>query len=265
MKALVILVAWSVALPALAQEPQAGAVMSAVRAAMAPALPFPAADADGAVPVNNDTEALWMLASDRGNQTIDVLANPLNAVVQLRATRAMAQIETTIQPAQRRASAQYEAAVAEARRSGKSQTVDGVSLNDEGVAGERIDAESTVSVVVEFNEREYRMLVPGAMEPARVDTFGHDGAVVLMTPGHVHQDDDGIEHYAESHRVVLLGRALAPKVSKQKDGLYVVTATPTTPATGRLDSLVLHVRGNGELVSDILAKTNWNQLLELLK
>jgi len=177
----------------------------------------------------------------------------------------MAQIENNIQAAQRRASAQYEAAVAEARRSGKSQTVDGVSLNDEGVAGERIDAESTVSVVVEFNEREYRMLVPGAMEPARVDTFGHDGAVVLMTPGHVYKDDDGVEHYAESHRVVLLGRTLAPKVSKQKDGLYVVTATPTTPATGRLDSLVLHVRGNGELVSDILAKTNWNQLLELLK
>jgi len=113
-------------------------------------------------------------------------------------------------------------------------------------------------------EREYRMLVPGAMEPARVETFGHDGAVVLMTPGHVYKDDDGIEHYAESHRVVLLGRALAPRVSKQKDGLYVVTAAPTTPATGRLDSLVLHIRGNSELVSEILAKTNWNQLLELL-
>ncbi len=253
------------ATPVFAQTSRSDAIMTAVRTALAPALPFPAAVADGSVPVNNNTEALWMVGTDQGDQTISVFANPLNAAVQLRATRAMAQIENNIQAAQRRATAQYEAAVAEAKRTGRSQAVDGVSLNDEGVAGERIDVESQASVSVEFNQREYRFLVPGSMEPARMETFPHPNIVVLMTPGHVYKDEDGIEHYAGSHRVILLGRNLEHKVTKQGDGLYVVTAVPTTPATGGLESLTLHVHGNTELVGDILAKANWAALLELMK
>jgi hypothetical protein len=232
---------------------------------MAAALPFPDTVADGTVPVNNNAEALWMIEADQRDQTIRIQANPLNAVAQLRATRAMAQIESNIQAAQRRAEVQYEAALAEAKRSGRSQAVDGVTLSDEGVAGERIDAESQATIVVEFHEREYRYLVPGTMEPSPVDTFPHADSTVLMTPGHLYKDEAGTEHWAESHRIVLLGRNLDTKVTKQRDGLYRVTAVPTTPATTGLDSLSLHVRGNSELVSDILAKTNWAQLLELLK
>lgn len=264
MIAIVAALAVLLAAPASAQDALTARVMQAVRAAMAPALPFPDTVADGSVPVNNDTQALWMIETDQGDQTITIGANPLNEAVQLRATRAMAQIDNNIQAAQRRATVQYEAAVAEARRSGRSQVVDGVSLNDEGVAGERIDAESHVTIAVEFNQREYRFLVQGSMEPSRVEAFAHPNSSVLMTPGHLYRDD-GVEHYAESHRIVLLGRTLESKVTKQKDGLYVVTAVPTTPATGGLDSLTLHIRGNSELVSDILAKTNWTELLELLK
>jgi hypothetical protein len=265
MKAIVMVLAVMVAAPALTQETETVRIMKAVRAAMVPALPFPETDAVGAVPANGSTEAFWMVRADQGDPTIEIYSNPLNAVVQLRATRAMAQIENNIQAAQRRATAQYEAAVAEAKRTGRSQTVDGVSLSDEGVAGERIDAESHASIFVEFNQREYRFRVPGSMEPSRLQAFTYPNSAVLMVPGHVYKDDDGAEHYAESHRIVLLGRNLEPKVSKQKDGLYVVTAVPTAPATGGLDSLTLHIQGNSELVTDILAKTNWTQLLELLK
>lgn len=251
--------------PAFAQSAQSALVMTAVRSAMAPALPFPDTAEDGAVPANGNTQALWMIQVDQGDQTISILANPLNAAVQLRANRAMAQIENNIQAAQRRATLQYEAAVAEAKRTGRSQAVDGVSLNDEGVAGERIDAESYASIFVEFHEREYRFLVPGSMEPSRVESFPHANVQVLMVPGHVFKDESGVEHYAEGHRIVLLGRTLDAKVTKSKDNLFVVTAVPTTPATEGLDSLALHIQGNSELVADILAKANWAQLLELLK
>lgn len=262
---IIAIVALLLASPAVAQNAQADRIMATVRSAMAPALPFPETVDDGSVPVNNDTEALWMISKDQSGQTIDILANPLNSAVQLRATRAMAQIDNNIQAAQRRATAQYEAAVAEARRTGRSQAVDGVTLNDEGVAGERIDAESYASVFVEFGQREYRFTVPGAMEPSRVSSFPHANAVVLMVPGHVYKDGEGFEHYAESHRIVLLGRSLEPKVTKQKDERYVVTAVPTAPATGGLDVLTLHIRGNSELVSAILEKTDWGRVLELLK
>lgn len=264
MKTLVMALVLLVSVPAWAQDAQAERVMKAVRAAMAPALPFPSTTADGSVPVNNDTETLWMVDAAESTQTIAVFANPLNAAVQSRATRAMAQIDVNIQAAQRRATVQYEAAVAEAKRTGRSQNVDGVSLNDEGVAGERIDAESYASVVVEFNEREYRFLVPGTMEPSPMESFTHPNSVVLMVPGHLYKED-GVEHYAKSHRIVLLGRNLEHKVTKQKDGLYLVTAVPATPATGGLDSLALHIHGNSELVTDLLAKTDWTQLLELMK
>lgn len=261
----IVFLALLTATPVLAQDAASERVMAAVRAAMAPALPFPATGADGTLPADNSTEPQWMIRTNQGDRTIDVLANPLNAAVQLRANRAMAQIENNIQAAQRRATLQYEAAVAEAKRTGRSQAVDGVSLSDEGVAGERIDAESYASIVVEFHEREYRFLVPGSMEPRLGESFHQPDVEVLTVPGHVYKDEADTEHYAESHRIILLGRDLDTKVTKQKDGLYVVTAVPTAPATAGLDSLAVHVRGNAVLVADILAKTNWSQLLELLK
>jgi hypothetical protein len=250
--------------PSLAQDAQSARVMKAVRSAMAPALPFPETVADGTVPVNNNTEALWMIQTGQSDGTINILANPLNAAVQLRANRAMAQIENNIQAAQRRATAQYEAAVAEAKRTGRSQAVDGVSLSDEGVAGERIDAESYATVFVQFHEREYLFPVPGSMEPSRIESFPHPDSLVMMAPGHVYKDGDGIEHYAESHRIVVLGRNLDTKVRKDRNG-FMVTTVPTTPATEALDSLTLHIHGNSELVADIMAKTDWTLLVELLK
>ena len=47
--------------PAMAQIDQGDRMMQAVRAAMAPALPFPNSDADGSLPANGNTEALWMV------------------------------------------------------------------------------------------------------------------------------------------------------------------------------------------------------------
>src|SRR5215210_6359945 len=87
-------------------------VMTAVRSAMAPALPFPNSDQEGSLPANGNTEALWMVRPlQPGDRMIEVIANPLNEVNQLRAERAMAQIENNIQAAQRRAELQYDRAV----------------------------------------------------------------------------------------------------------------------------------------------------------
>ena len=93
---------------------------------------------------------------EAGSMVIEVLANPLNNANQLRAERAMAQIQQNIESAQRRAEAQYERAVSEAKRTGKSQEVDGVTLGDEGVAGAKIDADSHVAIEVAFNQPSYQ-------------------------------------------------------------------------------------------------------------
>lgn len=254
------------AAPASAQDAITVRVMAAAKAAFAPALPFPETDAAGAVPANNNTEAQWMVRYPQpGEQAIEVFANPLNEIMQLRATRAMAQIENNIEAAQRRATAQYERAVAEAKRTGRSQEVDGVTLSDEGVAGERIDADSHVLIEVLFNQRDYRFRVPGDSEPARFMAFPHPNAYALMVPAHVYKGEDGAEHFAESQRIVFLGRITEPKAERKTPDVFEVTAAATSSGTTGLDGLAVRIRGNNELVTEIFGKADWTQLLELLK
>lgn len=204
-------------------------VMTAVRAAVAPALPFPASDELGSLPADGKANDPWLVKPPQaGERIIEVLANPLNEEHQRRATKAMAQIEASIEAAQRRADVQYERAIAEARRTGRSQEVDGVTLSDEGLAGARIDAESHVTIDVSFNAP-----VSG-------------GVTITSTPASVYRDDNGVERFREGQATVSLGR--------------------TQPASGDgLSSLVITLRGNEGLIADLLRKGNWNSLLELLK
>lgn len=193
-------------------------VMQAVRATLAPALPYPASDADGALPANGKSDAPWMVRPIQpGERTLRILANPLNEEHQRRAARAMAEIEASIEAAQRRAEAQFERAIAEAKRTGRSQDVDGVTLADEGIAGAKIDAESHVTIDVSFDE-------PVAA-----------GVSITSTPSSVYRGDDGIERFREAH------------------------------ATVAVSSLVIRLRGNETLIAELLRKSNWASLPELLK
>jgi hypothetical protein len=237
-------------------------VMAAVRSAMAPALPFPGTDADGVLPANGNSEALWMVRPlQPGDRTIEVIANPLNEVNQARAARAMAQIENNIQAAQRRAALQYDRAVTEAKRTGRSQEVDGVTLSDEGVAGAKIDAESHVTIDVAINEPAFALNVESSIQPAPSTQVSIPGAVaVIAMPSNAYRDGDtNAERYAEAQTVVFLGRVTAPEVQKRADHQFGLAATATAP------SLVIRLRGNDTLIADLLRKTNWNALLELLQ
>jgi hypothetical protein len=237
-------------------------VMQAVRSAMAPALPFPGSDADGSLPANGNSESLWMVRPlQPGDRSIEVIANPLNEVNQLRAARAMAQIENNIQAAQRRAALQYDRAVSEAKRTGKSQEVDGVTLSDEGVAGAKIDADSHVTIDVLLNEASYSFDVPSSIQPAPSTQVSIPGAVaVIAVPSNTYRDHGmNVERYAEAQAMVFLGRVATPEVQKRADNHFGVIATATTPA------LVIRLRGNEALIADLLRKTNWNALVELMR
>ena len=245
---------------ASAQDGTHHRIVAAVRAAMAPALPFPDSDADGALPANGNTEALWMVRPlQPGDRTIEVIANPLNAANQQRATRAMAQIENNIEAAQRRAAQQYDRAVSEAKRTGRSQEVDGVTLNDEGVAGAKIDAESHVAIEVVAGTPTFELAIDSSVQPALSSQVVIPGAIVLAMPSNTFRDSGtNIERYAEAQTLVFLGRAAAPEVQKRADQLFEVLAAGTSPM------MVVRMRGNEALIADLLRKTNWQALLELL-
>ena len=241
--------------------------MSAVRSALAPALPFPDTDSSGSTPIDGKTEPLWMVRPPApGKQSIEVLANPLNHVNQQRAARAMAQIQNNIESAERRAAAQYEDALAEAKRTGRSQDVDGITLGDEGVAGAKIDADSHVAIDVAFNQPSYRFDVAGSLQPAPSPPSGVPGAAAVIAVGaHTYRDQRKTERYAEAHTLVFLGRVAAPEVQKVGDNAYAVTAVATPSSNAPIATLVLQFRGNEVLIADLLRKTDWSALLELLK
>ena len=251
-----------VPLSSIAQDDGRDRMMTAVRSAMAPALPFPDSDEDGSLPANGNTQALWMVRPlQPGDRSIEVIANPLNEANQLRAARAMAQIEDNIQAAQRRAAAQYDRAVSEAKRTGKSQEVDGVTLSDEGVAGARIDAESHVTIDVVMNESSFTFDIPSSVQPALSTQVSIPGAVaVIAMPSNTYKaQGTNVERYAEAQTLVFVGAVAAPEVQKRADNHFGVLATATAPA------MVIRLRGNEVLIADLLRKTNWNSLLELMR
>jgi hypothetical protein len=264
----IVLVALCVA-PARAQDAALQArVMAAVRAAMAPALPYPDTDRDGAVPVDGKPDALWMVRPlQSGEQTIEIFANPLNEANQLRAARAMAQIETNIQSAQRRATAQYERAVAEAKRTGRSQEVDGVTLSDEGVAGARIDADSHVMVDVAFNQAAFQFELASGIQPSASTQVVIPGAVAVLAVASNVFHDEGLnaDRYCEAERHVFLGRVTTPQVTKRGDHTFEVTAGATPSENATVANLVIRLRGNEVLLAQLMSRTDWSALLELLK
>ena len=268
------LAAWLLVVAPLATTAQetTGIVMTAVHAAMAPALPFPATDQAGVVPADGKTEPLWMVRPpEPGSLLIEVLANPLNNLNQLRAERAMAQIQENIESAQRRAEAQYERAISEAKRTGKSQEVDGVTLTDEGVAGAKIDADSHVAIEVSFNQPSYHYtLSSGTMPNPSVQLRSLvAGAVdvVTLASNTYKEQGTGVERYCEGETFVYLGRVARPAITKRSDStIYELIAEATPPGdAAAVSSLVVRFRGNEVLIADLLRKTDWNSLLELLK
>jgi hypothetical protein len=248
-----------------AQDATDARVMAAVRVALAPALPFPDTDQTGASPADGKVEPLWMVRPpEPGDLTIEVLANPLNELNQQRAARAMAQIQDNIESAQRRAAAQYDRAIAEAKRTGTSQEVDGVTLSDEGIAGAKIDADSHVVIDVAFNQPSYTFTVSSSVPPSPQQSV--PGAVVIAMPANTYRDQQmKADRYAEAETLVFMGRLEAPEVQRRDEHSYAVTAGVTPSPDAPLATLVIHFRGNEGLIADLLRRSDWNRLLELLK
>ena len=244
-------------------------VMAAVRAALAPALPFPDTDDTGSVPANNSPEPLWMVRPlQPGERTIEVMANPLNAVNQARATRAMAQIGAAIDSAQRRAELQYERAIAEAKRTGRSQDVDGVSLSDEGVAGARIDAEASLTIDVDFNQPSYAFAMESSVTPAPSRTMVPGAVAVIAIPSNTFRrkgSERSEERFAPAETIVFAGALGPPEIRERSEHAFDVVAASAGESTAAVPAMTIRLRGNETLMAEILGKAAWNQVLELLK
>jgi len=264
----------AVAAPARAQVPAEDAatrwrVLNEVRAAMAPALPYPPSDAAGAEPADGSSTAPWMVRPlDRDTPVIEILANPLNPGQQARAAKAMAQIGAAIDAAQRKSQAQYDRAVEDARRTGRSQDVDGVTLADEGVAGARIDAESHVVVEVIVNPARVVSPMAGSILPKAGEVVVPGAAGVVTVVPHVFRDradPSAEERFIQAEALVFFGTA-APEVRKTGAFLSEVTADAASAGRGgRVRALVVRLRGNDLLIAEIVRHSDWSRISALLE
>lgn len=246
-------------------------VMAAMRAAVMPALPFPESDDEGSLPKDGKTTEAWMVRPHAaGDRSIEVIANPLNLANQQRATKAMAQIQASLESAQRRSEAQYERAIAEAKRTGRSQDVDGVTLSDEGLAGARIDAEAHVTIDVEFNQPAYSFTVTSSMAPSPSRTITIPGAVAVITvPSNVYRQKTATssdERFCPAETLLFFGGLHAPDVDEHANDSFTVTASAAAAETRPgVRSMVVRLRGNDTLIAQILRGSDWGRVVELLK
>jgi hypothetical protein len=262
-------VALAIASNTFAQDPEHERVMAAVRAAVMPALPYPESDADGMLPKDEKSTDPWMVRPHApGDRSIEVIANPLNLGNQQRATRAMAQIQASLESAQRRSEAQYERAIAEAKRTGRSQDVDGVSLSDEGLAGARIDAEAQVTIDVEFNQAAYRFTIASSIAPSPSRTAIPGAVAVLTVPSNVYRQKTAAssdERFCPAETLLFFGGLTTPDVDERSDNSFAVTAAAASDTPAAVRSIVVRLRGNDTVIGQIVRGSDWGRVVELLK
>jgi hypothetical protein len=225
-------------------------------AAVRPALPFPAAAESGDVPADHNAVARWFVVwpRDPDETRIVVRANPLHPEVQKIGAQAMGNINAAIVAAERRAQAAYDKALEELRRTGTVTDLDSISLDDEGVEGERIDAELEVTIEMErAASYDFASGQPPAVAP------GSAGPVwVVRVPENTYRRTQGAdvrEHFRAAEARLYFGAVQKPDIARRGDEAhYDVTIRATA------DAFAVIVRGNAALVKQITETAEWTRL-----
>ncbi len=250
-----IVIAFVVAPTLVAQVP---ARMARLVDAVRPVLPFPSSTPAGDLPADNSAAHKWFVIwpTEPGDTRIIVRANPLHPEVQEASAEAMEKINIAVAAAERRARESYERALESLRKTGKSGELDVISLEDEGIAGERIDAELEVTIELAAVES---FDIPSGEHP--VVQPGTKGAAWVMTiPANAYRTttgDDRREHFRAAESRVYLGVTAPPRVAKRDGPVYRVTLNESAPKTGA----VVIIRGNASLVSALTTDTDWSRLV----
>jgi hypothetical protein len=233
-------------------SPRMAKLVEAVR----PVLPFPAASADGDVPADNTAASQWFVVWPSGpdDTRVTVRANPLHPDVQKQGATAMQEINAAIAAAERRAQESYDRALAELRRTGKSTELETITLEDEGVAGERIDAE--LEATIELAPVGSFELISGV---APAVSAGPGGRWIVSVPANVYRlttGSDRRDHFRAAETHLFFGLTAKPQVERLGDDpRYRVSVTPADGA------FVVWLRGNASLVSTLSTEADWSRLV----
>ena len=223
-----------------------------------PALPFPAAAPDGATPASGGAESKWFVVwpTDPTDASVIVKANPLHPDTQKAGAKADVPIQAAIVQAERKAQAAYERAVAELKRTGKiSGDLTGISLEDEGIAGEKIDAELELTIDLEPGARSFEVL---SSQPPAIAAGTSGMTWVVTVPANTYREASGSdtrEHFRAAETHLYFGTLPRPTVSKRDDHpRFGVALAPTA------DAFTIMLRGNEALLQSLLTTVDWGRV-----
>jgi hypothetical protein len=229
--------------------------IDALVAAVRPALPFPGASSDGDFPADNSPASKWFVVWPAPEESrIVVKANPLHPETQKAAELAMGRIQEAVVAAERKAQAAYERALEELRRTGTGTNIEGISLDDEGIAGERIDAE--LEVVIELQAAEAFVVRSGVAPVVAAGTGGPTWTVTV--PGNTYRAKRGAdlrEHFRAAETTLYFGPVGRPEVARKGDDFTFNVSVPPSP-----QGFAVVVRGNEAILQNIVATANWTLL-----
>lgn len=232
--------------------------IDALTAALRPVLPYPGASSDGELPADNTAQSRWFVVwpANPDDTRIVVKANPLHPDTQKAGAAAMDQINAAVVAAERRAQQAYDKAMEELRRTGKGSELEVITLDDEGIAGERIDAE--LEVVIELQPVESYTI---DSSEAPVVSAGRGGAAFDVSVGpNIYRPlrgSDRREHFRAAETRLYFGPVTRPEVTREGDEpRYRVTIAPSP------DGFAVVIRGNATLVKQVAAEAHWARLAE---
>lgn len=236
------------------------ALRDAVWGAVRPALPFPAATSDD-MPVDGREDARWLVRRAEGDSSrvADVVANPLNRENQARAVQAMEDIRNAVTAAERKAQAEYDRARGTTSRQQPTRELNGISIDDEGVAGERADWETRLEVSARQGAMRYEWPVagPGAPQPATMA-----GAQSVSVDAEEYDEGEGgnrRRRYRPAETRVYFGTA-APLLKPHPDG----GGTTVTVAAAGSRAIEVTLHGQATLIKQVLAQAEWTRIAALV-
>ena len=246
---------------AAAQQAEPAALSGALRPALARALPFPEAQPDG-MPVGGVTEPLWIVRwPAAGDLRVDVLANPLNPGNHERAMKAEAEIQRAAMASQRKSQADYEQALRDFQRTGTVGDIREISLRDDGVAGERYDAESQLTIRAdEFGDAHAFTVGTSRLPEALPASAGP--AVIVRVAANTYREpgtagDPGLTRFCAEQAWVYFGALTTPVITRRSDDSAAVSVAR---APGASRGVVVSISGNAELVNRVLQQADWGSL-----
>jgi hypothetical protein len=239
----------------LAQAAAPAPLQQAVWDAVQPVLAFPAAT-DENLPVDGSTTARWVVRrarADEGALVAEVLANPLNRETQTQAAHDMAAIQQEVFAAERRAQVEFERASREARQSG-SAIVRGITLDDEGVAGDRADAEERMTIEVESGA-EHVVRLEGIEAPTVKGGVSGGPWIVTMPAREVRTPGASPARYFPAQAIVYIASA-RPLVNPGPSQIFTVRTT----SADRGAVVAVTLRGNRDLIDAVVTRADWSRI-----